>query len=133
MFHAVLFDLFETLVTESGSSPVRASHLATRLRIDPEGYRSEWKRRRPDIVLEYSSLRQALIDIGSALERTIEESTLAAIINNRIHDKTAVLQSVEPIVGMTACATELPLKRAGGTVKQPFASGQSVAPIGLSE
>lgn len=43
MIEAVLFDLFETLITESGLAPTRASSLARVLGVEETRYRAEWK------------------------------------------------------------------------------------------
>ena len=47
MITAVLFDLFETLVTESVVPPSRAGSLGEALGLDPVAFRAEWKARRP--------------------------------------------------------------------------------------
>jgi FMN phosphatase YigB (HAD superfamily) len=45
MISAVLFDLYETLITESGIQLTRASALATALGLEEKVYRTEWKKR----------------------------------------------------------------------------------------
>ena len=51
MIKAVLFDLLETLVTESHVPPARASSLAPVLGLERQAYRAEWKARRPRVVV----------------------------------------------------------------------------------
>ena len=61
MITAVLFDLFETLITESGIQATRASSLATTLGLEKDAYRKEWKMRRPSIVRGQMSFAEALM------------------------------------------------------------------------
>ena len=67
MTSAVLFDLYETLVTESGIRPTRASSLATALGLERDAYRREWKARRPAVVRGQMSFAEALTEISQAL------------------------------------------------------------------
>jgi hypothetical protein len=46
MIAAVLFDLYETLITESAIRPARASSSAAILGLEENAYRTEWKKRR---------------------------------------------------------------------------------------
>jgi hypothetical protein len=64
---AVLFDLYETLITEAGTAPSRGSSLAAALGLDDKSYRAEWKVRRPLIVRGQRSFADALTDISETL------------------------------------------------------------------
>jgi len=77
MVKAVLFDLFETLITESSSQPAGVSSLGSELGFESEAFRNEWKARRPDIVLGRLSLRDALMEIGAALNPKSTSKTTA--------------------------------------------------------
>ena len=56
MISAVLFDLYETLVTESHSTPTRAASLGPALGVDPTAFKVQWKARRPLVILGGSPL-----------------------------------------------------------------------------
>ena len=67
MINAILFDLFETLVTESHSAPTRAGSLGPALGLDRAAFKVEWKARRPLVVLGQLSFADALTEISMAL------------------------------------------------------------------
>lgn len=98
MIGAVFFDLFETLVTEAGVRVPRASSLGARLGIDPDAYRAEWRRRRPEVVLGRLSFRNALAETAAALGGVIAGSALDAACADRAAAKAAVLRTIDPAV-----------------------------------
>lgn len=98
MIKGVLFDLFETLITEANACPPRASALGQRLGVDPHDYRREWKARRSDVVLGRCSFWDALDQIARTLGVTPQEAVLEEIRSERIGAKAAILRSVEPAV-----------------------------------
>src|SRR5436309_2938575 len=67
LIRAVLFDLYETLVTEVNQPLRRASSLATQLGVDEPAYKREWKSRRADIVLGRCTFHDALAQIAAKL------------------------------------------------------------------
>jgi HAD superfamily hydrolase (TIGR01509 family) len=98
MIQAVLFDLFETLVTESAASVRRASSLAAELGVDQNTYRKHWRSLRPEIVLGRCSFRNALTQIVRALGGTPDEKLLEQLRSERLRQKAAVLRTVDPDV-----------------------------------
>jgi HAD superfamily hydrolase (TIGR01509 family) len=98
MTQAVLFDLFETLVTESGASMRRASALATALGVDEHAYRRHWRAGRSDVVLGRRSYRDTLAQIVRKLGGTPDESLLDHLRSERLEQKASVLRTVEPDV-----------------------------------
>jgi HAD superfamily hydrolase (TIGR01509 family) len=98
MIQAVLFDLFETLVTESGASIRRASSLAAELGVDEKAYRQHWRSLRSEIVLGRCRFRDALTQIVRTLGGTPDEKLLEQLRSERLKQKAAVLRSVEPDV-----------------------------------
>jgi putative hydrolase of the HAD superfamily len=98
MIQGVLFDLFETLVTESAASVRRASSLARQLRVNEDAYKRYWGPRRQGIVLGRSSFRDTLFEIARTLGATPEESLLDHLRSERVRQKAAVLHDVEPDV-----------------------------------
>jgi haloacid dehalogenase-like hydrolase len=67
ILHAVVFDLYETLVTELDKPVRRASSLATQLGVDETAYKRAWKSRRPEIVLGRCTFHDALAQIAAEL------------------------------------------------------------------
>ncbi len=108
---AVLFDLFETLITESGTVTQRASALAARLRVDHEAYRHLWRFRRSDIVLGRSSFSDVLSWIATRLGTSPDEKLVEQLRSERLAEKAAVLHTVEPDV--LATLATLRTKRLG--------------------
>jgi len=98
MIQGVLFDLFETLVTESATSIRRASSLAAELGVDENAYRQHWRSRRSDIVLGRCTFRDALAQVVRTLGGTPDEKLLEDLRSERVKQKAAVLRTVEPDV-----------------------------------
>jgi putative hydrolase of the HAD superfamily len=96
MIEAVLFDLFETLVTERVLPVRRAGSLAAELGLDEAAYKREWRSRRPQIVLGRTTFTDTLVQIGSRLGRAIDAEALKRLRAERIAEKAAVLGAVEP-------------------------------------
>jgi putative hydrolase of the HAD superfamily len=96
MVKGVLFDLFETLITESQAPMPRASSLGAELGFEPEAFRAEWKARRPAVVLGRLSFREALADIGVTLGRPVGDSELQRVCWERTRAKAALFDRIEP-------------------------------------
>ena len=95
MIAAVLFDLFETLITESGIQPTRASSLAATLGLEEHAYRIEWKKRRPSIVRGEISFAEALADISQSLTGRANAATIQGICQQRIREKAAAYAQID--------------------------------------
>jgi putative hydrolase of the HAD superfamily len=98
VIQGVLFDLFETLVTEANASIRRASSLASELNVNEDAYRRQWRSRRPDVVLGRSTFRETLAEITRALGGTADQRLLGDLRSERMSQKAAVLRDVEPDV-----------------------------------
>ena len=96
--HAVLFDLYETLVSELSVPVRRASSLATQLGVDDAAYKREWKSRRPEILLGHCTFQEALAQIRDKLGSRVDHAVLEQLRAERVAEKTAVLAKVEPEV-----------------------------------
>jgi len=117
---AVIFDLFETLVTELNLPVRRAGSLASDLGLDAMAYKREWRLRRPEIVLGRCTFRDALRQIISELGGVADDGVLDELRAERIAQKAAVLTRVEPEI----LATLSELRRRGlklGLVTNAFA------------
>jgi putative hydrolase of the HAD superfamily len=92
MVKAVLFDLFETLITENGLDPTRAGRLAPRLALPEADYRSAWKAQRPRIARGEVSFADALASISSALGHAPDGDTIEAIRAERLRQKARAFE-----------------------------------------
>ena len=95
MLRAVLFDLFETLVTESRTQPARVSSLAPALGCEREAFRREWKALRPAVTAGRVSFRRALSDIATRLGSHVEEVILDHLCNERTRAKAEPFAQIE--------------------------------------
>ena len=87
MINAILFDLFETLVTESHSAPTRASSLGPALGLEPAAFKAEWRARRPLVTLGKLSFRDALIEISTVLTGTANREAVRLACEQRLREK----------------------------------------------
>jgi HAD superfamily hydrolase (TIGR01549 family) len=102
MIKAVIFDLYETLVTQSGTVVPRAGALGESLGLDPTAYRREWKQLRPLALRGQLTLQQALVEAGIRLGVTIPDERVQHARDARIRANTSVFQKIEPdIVALT--------------------------------
>ena len=93
---AILFDLFETLITESSIVPTRASSLGPELGCNAEAFRTEWRAVRHDVTTGRLSFGQALRGIGTKLAGHADEAILQRLSDARRHEKAELLARVEP-------------------------------------
>ncbi len=99
MIAAVLFDLYETLITESAIRPARASSLAATLGLEENAYRAEWKKRRPLIVRGEMSFADALAEISQCLIGRADVAAIHRIRQERIREKAAAYSEIDRDVG----------------------------------
>jgi putative hydrolase of the HAD superfamily len=104
MIGAVLFDLYDTLITESGLHPTRASSLATVLGLDDEAYRIEWKNRRPSVIRGELSLADALAGISQSLAGRADIAAIDGIRQRRMREKAAAFARVDADVAALVAA-----------------------------
>jgi putative hydrolase of the HAD superfamily len=95
MIRAVVFDLFETLITESRVPPTRASSLGDALKLEREAFRVEWKARRPRVVLGQLSFGEALTDISRALTGRVDAAAVQRVCEQRIREKALAFAELD--------------------------------------
>jgi HAD superfamily hydrolase (TIGR01509 family) len=101
MVRAVIFDLFETLITESATRPRGVTSLAPKLGCERGAFRTQWKVRRPAVTLGHLTFRQALRDVATYLGSRVEDATLQRLCDERIRAKATAFQPIEPeVLGM---------------------------------
>ena len=98
MVQAILFDLFETLITESRDPPRGVSSLAPEFGCAREAFRTQWNTRRPAVTAGRLSFRQALIDIVTTLGGHADEAVLQRICDDRRHAKARPFAQIDPLV-----------------------------------
>jgi HAD superfamily hydrolase (TIGR01509 family) len=102
MIKAVIFDLYETLVTQSGTAVPRAGALGASFGLDATAYRREWKQLRPQTLRGQLTFQQALAEIGRRLEISIPADLIQRASDERIRANTEVFHKVDPdIVALT--------------------------------
>jgi HAD superfamily hydrolase (TIGR01549 family) len=101
MLRAVLFDLFETLITESRTQPAGVSSLAPELECERAAFRRHWKALRPAVTVGQVSFRRALSDIATRLGSHPDEVTVQRLCNERTRAKTEPFTQIEDQVLMS--------------------------------
>jgi putative hydrolase of the HAD superfamily len=102
MFKAVVFDLYETLVTQTGTVVPRAGALGASLGLDPAAYRREWKQLRPRALRGELTFEQALFEVGTRLGVAIPVERVQRAREERIRANTAVFAKAdEELVALT--------------------------------
>jgi putative hydrolase of the HAD superfamily len=102
MFKAVVFDLYETLVTQSGTAVPRAGALGESLGLDPTAYRREWKQLRPLVLRGRLTFRDALVEIGTRLGMAIATERVQHACDERTRANEEVFQKSAPeIIALT--------------------------------
>lgn len=94
MVKAVLFDLFETLITESSVPPTRASSLGESLGVDPAAFRSQWRVRRPRVILGQLSFAEGLAEICDSLVGRVDTAAIQRICEQRVIEKAAFFHRI---------------------------------------
>jgi putative hydrolase of the HAD superfamily len=104
---AVLFDLYETLVTERGLDVPRAGKLGPAFAIPTERFRPVWKAQRKRIVRGELTFRDALFEIGAQLNVPIDPATVDRVCEERLRAKRKVMRRVDPeLAAMTRALGE---------------------------
>lgn len=95
MIAAVLFDLYETLITEAGIRPRRASSLAATLGLEENAYRAEWRKWRPRIVRGETSFADALGEISRSLIGRVDVGAIQRVRQERVREKAAAYAQID--------------------------------------
>jgi HAD superfamily hydrolase (TIGR01509 family) len=95
MVRAVVFDLFETLVTELGTQPTRVSSIGAALGLEREAFRTEWKAARLHVVSGRLSFGGALTQISRTLAGRVDTIAIERACDQRMREKAAVFAAVD--------------------------------------
>jgi FMN phosphatase YigB (HAD superfamily) len=96
MLRAVVFDLYETLVTQTGVDVPRAGALGDALGLEAGAYRKHWKQLRPLVLRGRLTFEQALTQVGSELGVHIPPERVRRACDDRIRANTTVFQQIDP-------------------------------------
>jgi HAD superfamily hydrolase (TIGR01509 family) len=96
MIAAVLFDLYETLVTERGTTPVRASSLGERLGLDGAAFRKMWKPQRSRVIRGQVSFADGLAQIGVQFGHAVDPVVVRGLCGERAREKSALFERITP-------------------------------------
>lgn len=96
MIAAVLFDLYETLVTERDTTPVRASSLGERLGLDGTAFRKAWKPHRSRVIRGEVTFADALAEVGSSLGSTLNPAVVHRLCEERSREKSGLFGRFDP-------------------------------------
>lgn len=105
MIKAVLFDLFETLITESRFPPTRASGLGDALGLEAEAFRAEWRARRPLVIVGQLSFGEALTEISMTLAGSVNAAAVQRVREQRVREKAIAFAEIDQ--NIAAMLTEL--------------------------
>jgi putative hydrolase of the HAD superfamily len=102
MLKAVVFDLYETLVTETGTAVPRAGALGEGFGLDATAYRREWKQQRPRVLRGEVTFREALTQVGERLGVEIHPDLVQRASDERANARVAIFRKCDPdLVALT--------------------------------
>ena len=111
MVKAVVFDLYETLVTQSGTNVPRGGALGESLGLDPAAYRREWKQLRPRILRGELTFQEALFEIGARIGTAIPAELVERASEARARANTEVFQKIDgDVIALTRALCELGIR-----------------------
>lgn len=97
-YKAVIFDLFETLITEWGHKKYTKNELCADLGIDRTQFDIFWDEKAQDQYLGNISFEESILYVGEKCGKYIDQTTLSNIIDKRIKTKSACFDYVHPDV-----------------------------------
>lgn len=97
-YKAVIFDLFETLITEWGHKKYTKNEMCSDLGIEREEFDRYWDEKEKERYLGKISFVDSVLYVCEKCGKHIDDSTLAAITDKRIKTKAACFEYVNPDV-----------------------------------
>lgn len=95
MIKAIVFDLYETLVTQTGTNVPRAGALGESLGLDATAYRREWKRLRPFVLRGALTFQDALVEAAARLQVALPLERAQQASSDRAHANAEVFQKID--------------------------------------
>ena len=97
-YKVVIFDLFETLITEWGHKKYTKNEMCADLGIQREKFDIYWDEKGDDRYLGEISFEDSLLYVCEKMEKSIDTSVIANIIDKRIRTKSVCFDYVNPDV-----------------------------------
>ena len=97
-FKVVIFDLFETLITEWGHEKYTKRQMCADLGVDKERFDVFWKEKEEERYLGKIDFEGSVRYAGSKMGKKINSDTLAYVLNRRIAAKATCFENVDPDV-----------------------------------
>lgn len=97
-FKAVVFDLFETLITEWGHEKYTKCQMCADLGVDKDRFNVFWKEKEEERYLGKIDFEGSVLYAGSKLGKEIDSDTLTYVINKRTKAKTSCFENIDPDV-----------------------------------
>ena len=97
-YKVVIFDLFETLITEWGHKKYTKNEMCADLGIEREKFDIYWDEKGDDRYLGEISFEDSLLYVCEKMEKSIDASVIANIIDKRIRTKSVCFEYVNPDV-----------------------------------
>ena len=97
-YKAVIFDLFETLITEWGHKKYTKSEMCADLDIEREAFDVFWKEKGSDRYLGNISFEDSLLYVFEKCGKPVEKAVLTQVIDERIRTKAECFDHIDPDV-----------------------------------
>ncbi len=97
-YKAVIFDLFETLITEWGHKKYTKNELCADLGINRAEFDIFWNEKEQDRYIGSISFEDSLLYVSEKCGKTLDATTLSHIIDKRIKTKSVCFEYVLPEV-----------------------------------
>lgn len=99
-YKAVIFDLFETLITEWGHKKYTKSEMCADLGIEREKFDFFWDEKEEARYLGDISFKDSILYVCKKCGKTVDNSVLSAIVDKRVETKSVCFEYVNPDVYM---------------------------------
>ena len=97
-YRAVIFDLFETLITEWGHKKYTKNAMCSDLGVERESFDVYWKEKGSDRYLGNISFEDSLFYACEKCGKQVEKETIAQVIDERIRTKAECFDNINPEV-----------------------------------
>lgn len=112
-YKAVIFDLFETLVTEWGHKKYTKKEMCADLGIEKDTFDIYWKEKGSDRYLGNINFEDSILYVFEKCEKQVEKETIAKVIDERIRTKAECFAHIDPdVIELLKQLRELGLKTA---------------------
>jgi len=97
-YKAVIFDLFETLITEWGHKKYTKNEMCADLGIEREKFDIYWDEKEEERYLGRISFEDSILYVCEKCEKNVDNSVISTIIDKRIKTKSVCFEYVNPDV-----------------------------------